>query len=193
MRPPDLEHRPGLGEPSSRSALDPLHPGRHMWRFAVTVAAGWGLIVAALTTVARLTTADEPRPSWGEVVGVSALNAIMVFVVALAMAMIVRVVTLRRGGERRTADEGSGPAGGIWTWTVRGRLVAPTTTEGRFAVAASLLGWVPFFAGPALFATPILLVLAWRRGDRAWSLLVPLLATLFLVVFVAAEFTIGHD
>jgi hypothetical protein len=193
MRPPDVEHRPGVDETTNSSAVSWLHPGRHTWRFAVTVAAGWGVIVAALATVARLTTSGETQPSWGEVVGVALLNSVMVLVVAVAVGLIVRLVTRLGGADRRVIEGGSAREGGIWAWSVRGRSVAPTTTEGRFAVVASLLGWVPFFAGPALFATPVLLILAWRRGDRAWSLLLPALATLFLVAFVAAEFLIGHD
>ena len=193
MRPPDVERRPGVGETTNSSAVNRLHPGRHTWRFASTVAAGWAVLVAALATVARLTTSGETQPSWGEVVAVSALNSVMVFVAAAAVGLTVRLVTRLRRADRQTTEGGSTRVGGISTWTVWGRSVAPTTTEGRFAVAASLLGWVPFFAGPALFATPVLLILAWRRGDRAWSLLLPVLATLFLVAFVVAEFTIGHD
>jgi hypothetical protein len=193
MRPPDLEHRPGVDETTNSSAVNRLHPGRHTWRFAITVAAGWAVIVAALVTVARLTTSGETQPSWGEVVGVSVLNSVMVFVAAVAVGLTVRLVTRLGGADRRVTDGGSAQHGGIRAWTVWGHSVTPTTTEGRFAVVACLLAWVPFFAGPALFATPVLLILAWRRGDRAWSLILPALATLFLVTFVAAEFIIGHD
>lgn len=192
MRPPDVEDRSGSDATANSSAFHRLHPGRHSLRFAVTVAAGWALIVAVLATVARLTTSGEMRPGWGEVVGVSIVNGVMVFVAALAAGLIVRLAIRLRGTDRQVAGVAAAPGGGIWAWTVRGRAVAPTTTEGRFAVLAALLGWVPFFAGPALFATPILLILALRRGDRAWSLLLPALATLFLVAFLTAEFVVGH-
>lgn len=78
-------------------------------------------------------------------------------------------------------------------WTFRGRPVMPTTTEGRLALLMALMVAIPFIAGMAMLATPIMLFLAFRRGDRGLLLFVPLLAVLFLVVFVVAEFTIGHD
>ena len=79
------------------------------------------------------------------------------------------------------------------TWSVRGHPVVPTTTEGRVACLVSLLVPVPFIAGPAMLAAPVLLVLAWRKGDRGILLLLPVLVLLFLVFFLVAEFTIGHE
>lgn len=60
----------------------------------------------------------------------------MVFVAAIVLALVVRLITQRHGAEQRT-DIVAERTGGIWTWTVRGHPVVPATTEGRFAVAAA--------------------------------------------------------
>jgi len=44
-----------------------------------------------------------------------------------------------------------------------------------------------------MLAAPVLLVLAWRKGDRGLLLALPVLVALFLVFFVTAEIFIGHD
>lgn len=81
----------------------------------------------------------------------------------------------------------------LTSWTIRGRQVVPTTIEGRLALILALTSWVPFVGWPGLFGAPIFLFLALRRGDRGLLLVLPLLVGLFFVVFVIAEFTIGHD
>jgi len=78
------------------------------------------------------------------------------------------------------------------TWTIRGHKVVPTTVEGRVALLCSVLFVVPFLWG-GMIAAPVLLVLAWRKGDRGLLLLLPVLVAIFLVFFVVAEFTIGHE
>lgn len=82
-----------------------------------------------------------------------------------------------------------GPMG----WTVGGRPLVPTTIEGRLALIAALLSPVPIIGWSGLFGAPIFLFLALRRGDRGLLLVLPLLVGLFFVVFVVAEFTVGHD
>ena len=76
---------------------------------------------------------------------------------------------------------------------IAGRRALPWTMEGRLALLAGVLCWLPLLAGILHIAAAVLLVLAVRKGDRGVLLIVPLLAVLFLVLFVVAEFTIGHD
>jgi len=78
-------------------------------------------------------------------------------------------------------------------WSFRGRPVVPTTIEGRIALIASLIAWIPFVGWGAILGAPIFLFLAIRRGDRSLLLLAPLLVTLLLVYMLVAEFTVGHD
>ena len=131
----------------------------------------------------------------------------------MALSLVVRLVMQSRAAVRKRtavaepsqlpaapgseAEEPQSPAEakkkGWETWTMRGHKVVPTTTEGRLALLASLLVPVPFVAGVAMFAAPVLLVLAWRKGDRGLLLVLPVLAMLFMIFFVVAEFTIGHE
>jgi hypothetical protein len=199
MRPPGIDERRdnNVARHSSRSRWDAIRPGRSVWRFSAIVATGWAIIVAALASAARVLAPDGEEPSWGEVVAATTFNFVLVFVGVAAASLIVRAVSRRRRAATGPDDEAT-----LWSpswldrsgeWTVRGHPVVPTTTEGRWALLTALLGLIPFVGGPALFAAPVLLVLAVRKGDRGLLLVLPLLAGLFLVVFVLAEFTIGHD
>lgn len=84
------------------------------------------------------------------------------------------------------------PPSGWRSWTVGGRFVVPTTTQGRVALILAVVSLVPF-GWLGILAVPVLLVLAWRKGDRGLLLILPLLVTLLLIFIVVAEFTIGHE
>ncbi len=203
--------------PSRRVGWEALRPGRSLWLFPAAVGAAWAIVVALLATTARLTTSGDDQPSWAEVVATTAYNFVLIFVVTFVVSLVMWLVSRSRVGSGEQTAEPVAPAEpsgavteptaeptteptteptaaqGIWAWTIRGHPVMPTTTEGRLALALALVSIVPFVGGPAMFATPVLLVLAIRRGDRALALLLPLLVGIFLVLFVVAEFTIGHD
>ena len=63
-------------------------------------------------------------------------------------------------------------------WTLWGHSVLPTTVEGRIAAIFGVL-WL----GPVILGAPIFLVLALRKGDRSLLLLLPLLASMVIVMF----------
>jgi hypothetical protein len=60
-------------------------------------------------------------------------------------------------------------------WTLGGRSVLPTTTEGRVAVVCTVLFVTAVVA-------PIFLVLAVRRGDRSLLLVLPLIASIVVAL-----------
>jgi thiosulfate reductase cytochrome b subunit len=192
----DLDHRHGQGPDPIESAWRRLGPTHSLWRLPAIAAAGCAVIVAALGIAARLTTSGEDQPSWGEVVASTVVNAALVFVAVLLLALSIRLLTRQRRRRGQPVEAGAVSeqrTAGTRRSTTTGHPVVPTTPEGRWAVAASLAVWVPFVGGVAMFAAPVLLVLALRRGDRAWLLVLPVLSTLFLVLFVVAEFAIDHD
>ena len=214
MRPPETaEGRSGSAEEAFRgSHWQWPRPGQRPLLFAALVASGWAIFLVLLTSAVRLFGPEEDAPSWGELLVASAFNAAVLFVVAFAISLVVRFVHRKRGSvpEGREAPDSSQPSPfdmtsadpleipppqqKAWeTWTIRGHRVVPTTTEGRIALLLSFLLPVPFVAVGAMLAAPVLLVLAWRKGDRGLLLALPVLVALFLVFFVTAEIFIGHD
>lgn len=177
-----------------RSGSGWLRLGHSVWRFPLVVATGWAVIVALLGSAARVFVDQPDRPSWGEVLAATAGNFAFFFVVGLAVAFVLRLVHRRRSGTEAPGAETPPPtepeARGVTSWKLGRHFIVPTTAEGRLAIGAAVLGVI---VGPALFAAPVLLVLAWRKGDRGLLLVLPLLTTVSLVLFVVAEFTIGHD
>lgn len=110
--------------------------------------------------------------------GVTTLSVL--FPIGLA-SLVVGLVALVGGGRLVT----SVPAQPDETprWTVRGRSVLPTTSEGRVAVLCSVLVFIPFTSG-AMFGAPIFLFLGVRKGDRSLLLMLPLLVTTIVIGLV---------
>ncbi len=68
-------------------------------------------------------------------------------------------------------------------WTLRGRSILPTTTEGRVAVLCAVLLAVPYL-GMAIVGALIFLVLGLRKGDRGLLLVLPLFVSIMLPMFI---------
>ena len=186
----------GTPPPSPPSPQGWLDPRRSRWTLPTVTAAAWAALCFAIATAVRLGGVGETQPSWGEIAAVTAGNFAVMFVAVFVVAALVRLALERRDRHGRSDGVLFSPearSGGIWDRELRGRPVMPSTTEGLWAVLAALVAWLPFVGGPAMLAAPVLLVLAWRRGDRAWLLVLPVLIGVFFVVFVVAEFTVGHD
>lgn len=198
MRPPEVHERgaPEAETPRADPWWHELRPGKSLTLFPVVVAAVWGVFLALLGTVVRLTTSGDEQPSWGELALSTAMNAAGVFVIAFVISVGFRIV------QRRTATTGddaeSTEAPESWLTRAsdqrfRGHLVLPTTVEGRLALLISLVAAVPFLAGPAMLGAAVFFVFALRHGDRGLLLIVPGLLTVFFVVFIVLEFAVGHD
>jgi predicted permease len=72
-----------------------LRPGRSLLLFPLAVALCWGIVIAVFASIGRLWGPEDEQGTWGKVVGAALGNFVFVFLAAIAVSGIMRIVQNR--------------------------------------------------------------------------------------------------
>ncbi len=86
---------PGEAEGARPTRWPWLRPGHSLLLFPVTVALFWAIVIAMFASIGRIWGPEGEQGTWGDVVGATLGNFVLVFVAAFAVSAISRIARRR--------------------------------------------------------------------------------------------------